>query len=181
MKSMKRIAVRALPSRVAAFGALHARPGAGRRATRGRLPWIVGLVASVGGATMLYAAPAQAAYPKTSYNVEDTRDADPGAAGDFIWYNRSVRVGGTVVASADNGSVCAAVVFTGRDGGGNIVARAARPGDNSYTCSAFPGFSYGFTLDASTVVGGIRTIEVDLWEKYEGSTFEAVAHTYRRP
>ena len=154
--------------------------GGGRRWTRRRLPWVVALVTSAVGATMLYAAPAQAAYPKTSYNVEDTRNADPGTAGNFIWYNRSVRVGGTVVASAD-GRVCAAVVFTGKDGNGRVVARATRPGDNSYTCSAFPGFSYGFTLDASTVAGGIRTIEVDVWEKYNGTTFEGVTHTYRRP
>ena len=128
------------------------------------LSLVLGLLIAVslalGGVTVM-AAPARAADPKTPFSVAFATTA---ANGNFIWYNRSVQVGGGVW--GDTGDYCAAVVFTaysGYGGTGNRLARAARPGDGDYHCQATR-FGYGFTLDASDVVGGIRSITVTLWQ-----------------
>jgi hypothetical protein len=136
------------------------------------MSWLVALVALALGAGLLAAAPAQASFPKTAFHAGST---DIHADGHFIWENRSVQVGGSVTG---DGTLGASVVFTAFDGSGHVVARAARPGDNKYTGGVF---SYGFTLDASSVVGGIRSIEVDLWGKSGTNVFLDDFPTYFRP
>lgn len=76
--------------------------------------------------------------------------------GNLIWYNRSVQVGGTLSVQASD---CGAVVYTGYDGSNNIVARQQR----GYICGP-ASLGHGFTLDASTVYGGIRTVLIDIWD-----------------
>jgi hypothetical protein len=142
-----------------------------------RIGSIMTVVLVAVAALIVPAGPAQAADPSTTFFVGNVGAAE----GDFIWYNRSVRVGGGVTA-APTGDPCAAVVFTAYDGSGRQVDRAARPGDNLYNCSP-DRYGYGFTLDASDVVGGIRKIRVDLWEWYpdEGWIFDSVTKYYTRP
>lgn len=121
---------------------------------------------------------AQAAtYPSTEWYVSNYAYG----YGHFIWYNRSVQVGGSVFADG-TGDPCAAVVLTAYDQYKKQVARAARPGDNEYSCDTGAA-GFGFTLDASDVVGGIRSIEVDLWEWdfRTGRTFKADTEWYYRP
>lgn len=125
------------------------------------------------------AAPAQA-FPSTHWEVDSIYQFDlPSgwAEGRFVWENRSVRVGASLD-SAD-GQDCVAVVFTAYDRSGRQVARAARPGDSKYTCGA-PG--YGFTLNASHVRGGIRTIVVDLYHGDDGGFHAHIGRkVYHRP
>ena len=119
--------------------------------------WWVAIVTLVAALVVpLSAEPAMAAYPTSTY---DTGAGGSFIYGDLIWYNRSVRVGGTV-GDDDGVAPCAAVVYTGYDGSGRAIARAARPGDDKYTCGSL---GHGFTLDASSVSGGIRWVEIDLW------------------
>jgi hypothetical protein len=92
-----------------------------------------------------------AAYPQSGYGQATFLSQ---ISGNLIWYNRSVRVGGTLWAYDGH---CAAVVYTGYDGHGVQVARQQR----GYICSSTLG--HGFTLDASSVVGGIRKILIDQW------------------
>jgi hypothetical protein len=92
-----------------------------------------------------------AAYPQSHYGLGTSWSQ---VSGNLIWYNRSVQVGGTLWAY--DGS-CAAVVYTGYDGHGVQVARQQR----GYICGSSLG--HGFTLDASSVVGGIRKILIDQW------------------
>lgn len=132
------------------------------------------LAALAGGVA---AAPAQA-FPTTRWGIDSTDSQSLNSAGGrFIWENRSVRVGAFLNRGSSD---CLAVVFTAYDAEGRQVARAARPGDNKYLCS-FDGRGYGFTLRASHVVGGIRTIVVDL---YEGDALFHQHHgrkVYHRP
>lgn len=108
----------------------------------------------------LAAAPAQA-FRTTRWDIDSNNQGSFNTAdGRFIWQNRSVRVGTTLF--HDAGSYCMALVFTAYDARGRQVARAARPGGTRYYCGDVRG--YGFTLNASHVVGGIRKIVVDLWE-----------------
>jgi hypothetical protein len=104
---------------------------------------------------------AAASYPRTPYALQDV--GGDSVSGHFVWYNRSVGVGGTLYSV----SSCVAVVYTGYSlpggdtGGGRILARQTRPGDKDYLCSGSLG--HGFTLDASSVTGGIQSVEVNLW------------------
>ena len=132
-------------------------------------------VVNVGPATAATPNAQPAAYPHSSYNVADYPRGHVG--GNFIWYNRSVQVGGTVFAAGD---VCSAVVYTAYDNGNHVVARQVRPADNVYTCDSL---GHGFTLDAADVVGGIHKIVVDLWE-YDldsGDIWNGASGTFFRP
>ena len=111
------------------------------------------MTASVAAATMALAGTATQAHASTS-SAYDVSAGNPGfVQGNLIWYNRSVQVGGTLISY----QACDAVVYTGYDGGGNQVARQQR----GYICGGQLG--HGFTLDASTVVGGIQTVLVDIY------------------
>ena len=120
---------------------------------------IAALAALAGG---VLAAPAQA-FPRTPWHIVDSASLN-GAQGNFIWQNRSVRVAARLEHVSP--TFCMAVVFTAYDRSNHQVARVARPGDgvHHYLCG-FAARSYGFTLNASHVFGGIRKIVVDLWQR----------------
>ncbi|MEU3902123.1 hypothetical protein [Streptomyces sp. NPDC045251] len=125
-------------------------------------------------ASMMLALSAVAAdYPNSTYGI--SRDPFGGVSGNFIWYNRSVQVGGTL---SSNGG-CVSVVYTAYDRNGDYVTRAARPGDNEYMCSGSKG--HGFTLDAGDVYGGIRYVRVTMWCKDSGGVFNCASRLYLRP
>ncbi|GAA3782403.1 hypothetical protein GCM10022225_83460 [Plantactinospora mayteni] len=153
-------------------------PGSQRRHIhRTWLMIVTAVLATVAGIAVT-AAPAQAAYPRTFFGAYDNYTK---AEGTFVWYNRSVQVGGGVWGAPAQGE-CAAVVFTAYDQHDRQVARAARPGDNVYQCGG-DRYGYGFTLDASNVVGGIRKIEINLytWIRNSGLVFLADVKVYHRP
>ncbi|WP_203863103.1 hypothetical protein, partial [Plantactinospora mayteni] len=145
--------------------------------TRRLLLATVALVATIMGSTAV-STPAHAAYPQTPFREQDLNLS--GTSGKFIWYNRSVQVGGGVTGSGNRD--CAAVVFTAYDSNNRQVARAARPGDNQYNCTN-QRYGFGFMLDASNVVGGIRSIRVDLyiWNIETGQVFLEDSGRYPRP
>ncbi|WP_203863102.1 hypothetical protein [Plantactinospora mayteni] len=120
------------------------------------------LVATIMGSTAV-STPAHAASVQTWFDIGTGTQS----SGNFIWHNRSVQVGGGVTGSSsylgDRSWWCASVVFTAYDMNNRQVARAARPGDNQYNCTVYR-YGFGFMLDASNVLGGIRHIRVDLWE-----------------
>lgn len=82
------------------------------------------------------------------------------------------------------GLICGAVVFSAYDQHGTRVARAARP---ATTCTNAPAAAMAtasrLTLDASSVVGGIRRIKIDLWEwdQKNGAVVIGASATYYRP
>jgi hypothetical protein len=130
---------------------------------------------------VMSAGSAKASYPSTGYGVGDCTGAGTGCViGNFIWYNRSVQVGGTLWAGID-GETGDAVVYTAYSGSGKILARAVRPGDGQYLYAGKLG--HGFTLDASTVAGGIQKVEVAIWNhnRFTGQTWECCWATWLRP
>jgi hypothetical protein len=153
---------------------------------------MVTALSAVSLATVTPAAPANASattYPSSGYDLYDSITRAE-AWGSFIWYNRSVQVGGHVAAPPSGYYSCAAVVFLAYDSNDHLVTRAARPGDSKYVCDTdfnpgtYTQFDYGFTLDASNVAGGIRKIKVELWEATSsggGNANLAEYHYFGRP
>lgn len=103
--------------------------------------------------------PAYGATAAPASSVNQPFNVNGWDVGNLIWYNRSVQVGATLYGPA--APYCDAVVYTAYDQYGNQVARQARPGDGTYICGGSLG--HGFMLDASTVVGGIRRVVIDIW------------------
>jgi hypothetical protein len=138
---------------------------------------VLTIAAAVMASVLVNAGPAMA-YPRTGYSAGDSSSGL--VSGNFIWYNRSVQVGGTLYAPllTEWGT---AVVYSAYSSSGKMVARAARPGDGVYLYSGKLG--HGFTLDASSVVGGIRHIDVTIWVRNPatGQTWQWGTITYARP
>ncbi|MGC0416911.1 hypothetical protein [Embleya sp. AB8] len=126
--------------------------------------------------------PTQAAlaYPKTHWEVGAHGLGCTSAGGDFIWDTRSVQVSGALAGAA--GDVCQAVIFTAYDQDDRVIAGATRPGPGNYYCGVTR-HGFGFTLDASSVPGGIRYVVVDLWERNArtGHAYRAGSTSSGRP
>jgi hypothetical protein len=139
---------------------------------------VLTIAAALMTSALVNAGPAIAAYPRTGYSAGDNYSG--AVYGNFIWYNRSVQVGGTLYAPllTEYGT---AVVYSAYSSSGKMVARAARPGDGVYLYGGSLG--HGFTLDASSVVGGIRHIDVTIWVRNPttGQTWQWGTITYARP
>lgn len=126
---------------------------------------LVIFVMAVAAAVVVPAAPAHAV--STSWRVAATYN-QISAAGNFVWLNQSVQVGGELF--VDSSGFGGAVVITAYDGSGRQVARAVRPKDGEYyRTQGYHGF--GFVLDPiGSPRGGIQRIEVDLWLHLPGSS-----------
>ncbi|SNQ49405.1 hypothetical protein FRACA_330008 [Frankia canadensis] len=95
-------------------------------------------------------------WPSAGYDVASASGPSPQVRGSVTWFNRSVRVSGTM----QSGSACTHTVYTGYGSPAQQLARyqtAVRCGSTAVS----------ETLDASEVRGGIVTVYVDL---YVGNT-----------
>jgi Kef-type K+ transport system membrane component KefB len=128
---------------------------------------------------IMVSANAAKAYPRSSFSVGSSSDGR--TAGNFVWYNRSVQVGGTLYPSTSSTILGAAVVFTVYHNS-TVMSRAARPCDGCYRFHSQGSLGFGFTMSAN-VAGGATKIVVDIWLK--GSTsvnaWKAYSKTYYRP
>jgi hypothetical protein len=128
---------------------------------------------------IMVSANAAKAYPRSSFSVGSTSDGK--ATGHFVWYNRSVQIGGTLYPSASSTILGDAVVFTVYHNN-TVLTRAARPCDGCYRFHSQGSLGFGFTMGAN-VAGGATKIVVDVW--YKGSTsvnpWKGASKTYYRP
>ena len=155
---------------------LGTRHGWGR--VRLRLLMAVAVIALVGAGVIVTTSTAKA-YPSSSFSVGSSSDGR--ATGHFVWYNRSVQVGGTLYPSASSTILGDAVVFTVYHNS-TVLTHVARPCDGCYRFRSDGSLGFGFTMGAN-VAGGATKIVVDLWLK--GSTsvnpWKAYSKTYYRP
>jgi hypothetical protein len=90
-------------------------------------------------------------FPTNSFSASPSASGVPVAHGWLIWYNRSVGVSSVVFSS----SSCASAAWTGFAGGKEIA--------RYQTASRCGSVDVSQTLNASTVVGGIAQVIVDLY------------------
>jgi hypothetical protein len=145
---------------------------------RWRLLAVIAVLALVVTGIMVSANQAKA-YPSSGFNVGSSSDGK--AVGNFIWYNRSVRVGGTLSPPTSTPNTGVAVVFTVYHGSTSLT-HVARPCDGCYRFRNQGSLGFGFTMGAN-VAGGATAIVVDIWMKGNVSVnpWRAYHKVYNRP
>jgi hypothetical protein len=128
---------------------------------------------------IMVSANAAKAYPRSSFSVGSSSTGK--VAGNFVWYNRSVQIGGTLSPGTSSPNTGVAVVFNVYHNN-TLLTRAARPCDGCYRFPNQGSLGFGFTMGAN-VAGGATKIVVDLWMKGNVSVnpWKEASKTYYRP